>query len=290
MVSKLIFLHLIRKKEVSIEEVRLSELTASYMEYVDMMQSINLDLAGEFLEIAAMLILIKSRHLLPRAPEDLEEIEEEDDPRAELVRRLLEYERFRTVSESINLLKRVDRDVFVSNVNSDNLAKPMELPDIDLKDLVFSFQDVLKRADMFSTLHFTKEPLSVRERMGDVLETLKNKEFVEFSSLFNLEEEKMGLVVTFLAILELMKESLIEIVPYDFVCTISINDSFISSNIARKVTTKPIFSSSKLNNELNSTNSLFLSVSRTSPILSRTERGSLVKWSVENMSALFKTS
>jgi len=135
---------------------------------------------------------------------------------------LLEYERFRTVSESINLLQRVDRDVFVSNVNSDNLAKPIELPDIDLKDLVFSFQDVLKRADMFSTLHFTKEPLSVRERMGDVLETLKNKEFVEFTSLFNLEEEKMGLVVTFLAILELMKESLIEIVQTNSYGTIHI--------------------------------------------------------------------
>ena len=220
-----LLLYLIRKQNLNILDIPIAEITKQYVDYINLMSDLVLELAGEYLLMAAMLAEIKSRMLLPL----FEEIEEEDDPRAELVRRLLEYERFRTVSESINLLKRVDRDVFVSNVNSDNLAKPMELPDIDLKDLVFSFQDVLKRADMFSTLHFTKEPLSVRERMGDVLETLKNKEFVEFSSLFNLEEEKMGLVVTFLAILELMKESLIEIVQTKSYGTIHIK-ALLSSN------------------------------------------------------------
>jgi segregation and condensation protein A len=220
-----LLLYLIRKQNLNILDIPIAEITKQYVDYINLMNDLVLELAGEYLLMAAMLAEIKSRMLLPL----FEEIEEEDDPRAELVRRLLEYERFRTVSESINLLKRVDRDVFVSTVNSDNLAKPIELPDIDLKDLVFSFQDVLKRADMFSTLHFIKEPLSVRERMGDVLETLKNKEFVEFSSLFNLEEEKMGLVVTFLAILELMKESLIEIVQTKSYGTIHIK-ALLSSN------------------------------------------------------------
>ena len=208
-----LLLYLIRKQNLDILDIPIAKITEQYVDYINLMNDLVLELAGEYLLMAAMLAEIKSRMLLPL----FEEIEEEDDPRAELVRRLLEYERFRSVSEKINSLGRVDRDVFISNVNSDHLSKPIELPNIDLKDLVFSFQDVLKRADMFSTLHFTKEPLSVRERMATVLEKLKNKEFVEFISLFNLEEEKTGLVVTFLAILELMKESLIEIVqtnPY----------------------------------------------------------------------------
>tara|TARA_B100001971_G_C17805809_1_gene341584 strand:- start:43 stop:585 length:543 start_codon:yes stop_codon:yes gene_type:complete len=158
--------------------------------------------------MAAMLAEIKSKMLLPI----FEEIEDEEDPRAELVRRLLEYERYRIVSEEMNSLNRVDRDIFITGVETEHLEEPIVLPDITLKELLISFQEVLKRAEMYSNIHFLKEPLSVRERMATILETLRDNDFIEFTALFDLKEQRAGLVVTFLAILELMKESLIEIV------------------------------------------------------------------------------
>jgi segregation and condensation protein A len=172
------------------------------------MKELELALAGEYLLMAAMLAEIKSKMLLPI----FEEIEDEEDPRAELVRRLLEYERYRIVSEEMNSLNRVDRDIFITGVETEHLEEPIVLPDITLKELLISFQEVLKRAEMYSNIHFLKEPLSVRERMATILETLRDNDFIEFTALFDLKEQRAGLVVTFLAILELMKESLIEIV------------------------------------------------------------------------------
>ena len=203
-----LLLYLIRKQNLNILDVPIADITDQYVNYINLMKELELELAGEYLLMAAMLAEIKSRMLLPL----FEEVEDEEDPRAELVRRLLEYERYRTASEELNKLKRLERDVFITGVESSHLAQPIELPDIALQELLLSFQEVLKRAEMFTTLHMLKEPLSVRERMATILEKLKNKDFIDFTELFDLEEQRTGLVVTFLAILELMKESLIEIV------------------------------------------------------------------------------
>ena len=203
-----LLLYLIRKQNLNILDVPIADITDQYVNYINLMKELELELAGEYLLMAAMLAEIKSKMLLPL----FEEVEDEEDPRAELVRRLLEYERYRKASEELNKLKRLERDVFITGVESSHLAQPIELPDIDLQELLLSFQEVLKRAEMFTTLHVLKEPLSVRERMTTILEKLKNKDFIDFTELFDLEEQKTGLVVTFLAILELMKESLIEIV------------------------------------------------------------------------------
>ena len=203
-----LLLYLIRKQNLNILDVPIADITDQYVNYINLMKELELELAGEYLLMAAMLAEIKSKMLLPL----FEAVEDEEDPRAELVRRLLEYERYRTASEELNKLKRLERDVFITGVESSHLAQPIELPDIALQELLLSFQEVLKRAEMFTTLHVLKEPLSVRERMTTILEKLKNKDFLDFTELFDLEEQKTGLVVTFLAILELMKESLIEIV------------------------------------------------------------------------------
>ena len=203
-----LLLYLIRKQNLNILDVPIADITDQYVNYINLMKELELELAGEYLLMAAMLAEIKSKMLLPL----FEEVEDEEDPRAELVRRLLEYERYRKASEELDKLKRLERDVFVTGVESSHLAQPIELPDISLQELLLSFQEVLKRAEMFTTLHVLKEPLSVRERMTTILEKLKNKDFLDFTELFDLEEQKTGLVVTFLAILELMKEFLIEIV------------------------------------------------------------------------------
>ena len=203
-----LLLYLIRKQNLNILDVPIADITDQYVNYINLMKELELELAGEYLLMAAMLAEIKSKMLLPL----FEEVEDEEDPRAELVRRLLEYERYRAASEELNKLQRLERDVFITGVESSHLAQPIELPEIALQELLVSFQDVLNRAEMFTSLHMLKEPLSVRERMATILEKLKNKDFIDFTELFDFEEQKTGLVVTFLAILELMKESLIEIV------------------------------------------------------------------------------
>ena len=213
-----LLLYLIRKQNLDILDIPIADITQQYVDYINLMKELELELAGEYLLMAAMLAEIKSRLLLPI----FEEIEDEEDPRAELVRRLLEYERYRKVSEEINELDRVERDIYPSSVETAQFEQPLVLPDIELKELVISFQEVLKKAEMFSTLHLTKEPLSVKERMIKILEKIENEDFVRFEDLFDLKEQKIGLVVTFLAILELMKELLIEIVQAEEFGTIHV--------------------------------------------------------------------
>ena len=203
-----LLLYLIRRQNLNVLDIPIAEITDQYVNYIDLMKELELELAGEYLLMAAMLAEIKSKMLLPI----FEEIEDEEDPRAELVRRLLEYERYRIVSEEMDNLSRVDRDIFITGIETEHLEEPIVLPDITLKELLISFQGVLKRAEMYSNIHFLKEPLSVRERMATILENLRDNDFIEFTALFDLKEQRAGLVVTFLAILELMKESLIEIV------------------------------------------------------------------------------
>ncbi|MDB5984338.1 MAG: chromosome segregation protein ScpA, partial [Pseudomonas sp.] len=162
-----------------------------------------------YLVMAAMLAENKSRMLLPRS----EEIEaEEDDPRAELIRRLQEYERFKVAAEGIDGLSRVGRDVVVPRLDAPEARARRLLPDVSLEELLMSMAEVLRRGDMFESHQVSREALSTRERMSDVLERLKGGGFVPFAALFTAEEGRLGVVVTFMAVLELVKESLVELV------------------------------------------------------------------------------
>lgn len=209
-----LLLYMIRRHNINILDIPIAEITRQYTEYIEIMQELQLELAGEYLLMAATLAEIKSRMLLPR-PEV--EGEEEEDPRAELVRRLQEYERYKKAAEDLDDLPRLERDVFPANALVTDRKVVTLLPDLTMKELMVAFGDVLKRAEMFAHLHVQREPLSVRQRMSDMLTRLKTDGFVEFSQLFTLEEGRMGVAVTFLAILELLKESLIDVVqaePY----------------------------------------------------------------------------
>jgi segregation and condensation protein B len=204
-----LLLYLIRKQNINILDIPVAEITRQYMGYVELMQSVRLELAAEYLVMAAMLAEIKSRMLLPRS----ETVEaEEDDPRAELIRRLQEYERFKAAAEGIDGLSRVGRDVVVPKLDAPEARARKLLPDVSLEELLMSMAEVLRRGDMFEHHQVSREALSTRERMSDVLERLKGGGFVPFVELFTAEEGRLGVVVTFMAILELVKESLVELV------------------------------------------------------------------------------
>ncbi len=204
-----LLLYLIRRQNIDVLDIPIAEVTRQYVEYIELMKEMQLDLAGEYLLMAAMLAEIKSRMLLPRAEN---EEEDEEDPRAELIRRLQEYERFKMVAEDLSTMPRLERDVFVADVEAPERKVVADLPDVTLKELLLSFHDVLKRAEMFSNLHLLREPLSVRQRMSEILTRLKTSKFSSFADLFDPEEGRMGVAVTFVAILELLRESTIDVV------------------------------------------------------------------------------
>ncbi|WP_424955415.1 segregation and condensation protein A [Ectopseudomonas oleovorans] len=204
-----LLLYLIRKQNIDILDIPVAEITKQYMGYVELMHSVRLELAAEYLVMAAMLAEIKSRMLLPRSTEAEEE---EDDPRAELIRRLQEYERFKAAAEGIDELPRVGRDVTVPKLDAPEARARKLLPDVSLEEVLLSMAEVLRRADMFESHQVTREALSTRERMSEVLERLKGGAFVPFVELFSAEEGRLGVVVTFMAVLELIKESLVELV------------------------------------------------------------------------------
>jgi segregation and condensation protein A len=204
-----LLLYLIRRQNLDILDIDVSEITAQYMQYVELMDAMQFELAAEYLLMAAMLAEIKSRMLLPRSAE-IEE--EEDDPRASLIRRLQEYERFKQAAEDIDALPRVERDTWVAKIEPPDLKKDRPLPDLDMRELLLALGEVLKRADMYESHQIQRESLSTRERMSDVLEVLRSNKFVPFVALFKAEEGRLGVVVTFLALMELIKESLVEIV------------------------------------------------------------------------------
>ncbi|MGH8171711.1 MAG: segregation and condensation protein A [Rhodanobacteraceae bacterium] len=204
-----LLLYLIRRQNLDILDIPIAEITKQYVDYIEMMQELRLELAAVYLVMAAILAEIKSRLLLPRPP-----LEEglEDDPRAELMRRLQEYERFKKVAEEIDQMPRMDRDIaqasaFVSDRNVVRLPPPVEL-----RELLLALKDVLKRADLYGHHAIQREALSVRHRMSEVLRTLGDGEFHRFETLFEASEGRLGIVVTFLALLELAKEHLIDIV------------------------------------------------------------------------------
>lgn len=203
-----LLLYLIKRQNLDILDIPIAEITEQYVKYVDMMQDFQFELASEYLVMAAMLAEIKSRMLLPR-PESL--VEEESDPRAELIRRLQEYERFKKAAMDIDELPRMGRDVFP--VSSDiDYTSPAHQPDISMQELMLALKNVMARASMFTHHNIEREILSVRERMSFVLERLGSTGFTRFTSLFTYEEGRSGVVVTFLAILELSKQRLLEIV------------------------------------------------------------------------------
>jgi segregation and condensation protein A len=203
-----LLLYLIKRQNLDILEIPLSEITTQYMGYIAMMETIRLEIAAEYLVMAAMLAEIKSRLLLPRV-EELEE--DEDDPRAELIRRLQEYERFKTAAQEIEQMPRMGRDTFTLAAEPPILNQDRPEPDVSLQELLLAFKDVVVRTEMHKHHNIDRETLSVRERMSNILEVIKIGNSCEFSTLFNPEEGRLGVVVTFLALLELCKESLIEI-------------------------------------------------------------------------------
>ncbi len=205
-----LLLYLIKRQNLDILDIPVAQITEQYMQYVELMKALNFELAAEYLVMAAMLGEIKSRSLLPRPK--VEEGEDEEDPRAELIRRLQEYERFKKAAEDIEALPRLERDFWEVKAKRPDYTRERAEPDVDLKELLLALKDVMHRADMFESHHVSREKLSTRERMSDVLERLRNGEFVPFFTLFRPEEGRAGVVVTFIAILELIKSSLVEVI------------------------------------------------------------------------------
>jgi len=204
-----LLLYLIKKQNLDILNIPIAEVTRQYMEYVEIMKELSLELAAEYLVMAALLAEIKSRMLLPR-PETAEGIEE--DPRAELIRRLQEYERFKQAASDLDKLPRLERDTFTVDAATDHFVFEKPQPVVELKELLAAFLDVITRIAHTKSHEIQMEPLSVRDRMSSILNALQEKEFIEFHSAFNANEGKQGVVVTFLAMLELLKDHLIEFI------------------------------------------------------------------------------
>lgn len=204
-----LLLYLIRRQNLDILEINVAEITEQYMRYVELMDAMQFELAAEYLVMSAMLAEIKSRMLLPRQGSIGEE---EPDPRADLIRRLQEYEQFKQAAEDLDALPRLERDVFTVQVDRPDVRRESPPPQVELREVLLAFAEVMQRVAMNASHQVRMERLSTRERMVEVLARLQQAQFVPFVSLFRFDEGRMGVVVTFLAIMELIKESLIEIV------------------------------------------------------------------------------
>jgi segregation and condensation protein A len=203
-----LLLYLIRRQNLNILEIDVAEISKQYMGYIDLMKTIQLEVASDYLVMAAMLTEIKSRMLLPKRDEEVDE----EDPRAELIRRLQDYERFKTAADDLDQLPRLERDIHPAKIFSETSKPEPGYVNVEMNDLIVALADVMARAEMFGSHQIQFETLSTRERMSDVLERISNGEFVVFNQLFSIEEGKIGVVVTFLAIMELLKERLVDIV------------------------------------------------------------------------------
>jgi segregation and condensation protein A len=204
-----LLLYLIRRQNLDILEIDVAEITKQYMGYIDLMSTIQLELASEYLVMAAMLAEIKSRILLPR---QVAEDDDEGDPRAELIRRLQDYERFKMAAEDIDEMPRMGRDIYQASAESPDKKNEKQYSEVQMQELLMALSDVMKRAEMFESHHIQLEKLSTRERMSQILENIRDEQFVPFATLFKKSEGRLGVVVTFLAIMELIRESLVEIV------------------------------------------------------------------------------
>ena len=203
-----LLLYLIRRHNLNILDIPVAQITRQYLKYIELMREMRFELAAEYLVMAAILAEIKSRMLLPRI---VDEEGEEEDPRAELIRRLQDYERFRQAAQDLDRLPRMERDLFEVVVASDHLRIPRPLPRVELTELLLALNGVMSRAERFAHHTVQREQLSVRERMSLVLEAVAGDRFIEFTRLFDPREGRMGVVVTFLAILELVRETLVEL-------------------------------------------------------------------------------
>ncbi len=204
-----LLLYLIRRQNLDILDIPVAEITRQYVDYIQAMHEMRFELAAEYLVMAAILAEIKSRMLLPRPPTD-ETLEH--DPRADLVRRLQEYERFKQAAEDIDALPRQDRDTTPAAAFVPDRAAVRLPPPVDIKEMLLALHDVLKRAELFTQHAIRRDALSVRQRMGELLERMSDGAFHRFESLFTAEEGKLGVVVTFLGLLTLAKEQLVDIV------------------------------------------------------------------------------
>lgn len=204
-----LLLYLIKRNNMDILDIRVAEITRQYMDYVELMKASQFELAAEYLVMAATLAEIKSRILLPRSDECEDD---EDDPRAELVRRLQEYEQFKQAAEDLDQLPRMHRDTHPVKAQAPDLELVRSQPDVALRDILLAMAEVMRRVDMFEHHQITEEALSVRERMSEVLSLLSAERFTPFVALYRIEEGRLGVVVTFMAVMELIKESLIELV------------------------------------------------------------------------------
>jgi len=209
-----LLLYLIRRQNLDILDIPITEITNQYIEYIGMLQDLQFELAAEYLVMAAILAEIKSRMLLPRPSGD---DGDEADPRAELVRRLQEYERFKQAAEDLDELPRVGRDFALTEVHVENKSVVKLPPKVELREILAALKDVMGRAELFSSHHISGEPLSVRERMSRIMSALRDNPYMEFHRLFDPEEGRMGIVVSFLALMELTREQLVDLVqnePY----------------------------------------------------------------------------
>ena len=206
-----LLLYLIRRQNLDILAIDVAAITRQYIEYVELMKAMEIELAGEYLLMAAMLAEIKSRSLLPRPPKEGDE-QEEDDPRAELIRRLQEYEQLKSAAEALAELPRVGRDWFPARAALPPLQARVIHPDVELDELLGALAGILRRAELNQAHQVGREVLSTRERMLAIMERLNHEHYTPFEALFTLEEGRAGVIVTFMAILELAKEAMIEIV------------------------------------------------------------------------------
>lgn len=204
-----LLLYLIKKHNLDILDIPVAKITHQYIEYIELMNYSQLELVAEYLEMAALLAEIKSRMLLPK-PKNMDE--EEADPRAELVRRLQEYQQIKAAAEKMAVLPRLGCDMFSSTASIPDLSINKAHPEVDLTEILYAFRDILKRVDLQTAHNIEREVLTVRERMSRILRQLQNDKFVNFVDFFDYSEGRLGLVVTFLAILELTREWVLELV------------------------------------------------------------------------------
>jgi segregation and condensation protein A len=221
-----LLLYLIRRQNIDILDIPIAEITRQYTDYIELMTELKLELAAEYLVMAAILAEIKSRLLLPRPPSE-ESVE--DDPRAELIRRLQEYERFKKAAEDMDMLPRQERDFMPVRIDAGDHKVVRLPPPVELRELLLALKDVLKRAELLSRHEVQRDALSVRQRMGDILSRLGDGGFHLFTGLFDLDEGRRGVVVTFMALLELAKEQLVEIVQQESLGPIYLRQSSAAS-------------------------------------------------------------
>lgn len=229
-----LLLYLIKRQNLDILDIKVAEITKQYMDYIDFMKDMQLELAAEYLVMAALLAEIKSRMLLPRNAED---DEDEDDPRAELIRRLLEYERFKQAAMDIDDLNRMNRDYWVATADVPETKREKPLPDVQLQEMLVVLARVLKRAESYSSHRIELEPLSTRERMSSILDQVQRAgdQFIPFIALFAIEEGRSGVIVTFLALMELIKEDMLEIVQTEAFAPIHIKSKSTDEKITEIV-------------------------------------------------------